>query len=47
MEGGVVGVVTQFYYLGDVLGSEGGAERAVRAEWLRRGGSGWRSRGCY
>ena len=27
--GGVVGVVTQFCYLGDVLDSEGGAERAV------------------
>ena len=25
------GVVTQFCYLGDVLDSEGGAERAVRA----------------
>ena len=37
VEGGVVGVVTQFCYLGDVLDSEGGAERAVRArvaaEW--------------
>ena len=31
MEGGVIGVVTQFCYLGDVLDSEGGAERAVRA----------------
>ena len=31
VEGGVVGVVTQFCYLGDVLDSEGGAERAVRA----------------
>ena len=31
MEGGVVGVVTQFCYLGDVLDSEGGAEKAVRA----------------
>ena len=30
VEGGVVGVVTQFCYLGDVLDSEGGAERAVR-----------------
>ena len=29
-EGGVV-VVTQFCYLGDVLDSEGGAEKAVRA----------------
>ena len=29
--GGVVGVVTKFCYLGDVLDSEGGAERAVRA----------------
>ena len=29
--GGVVGVVTQFCYLGDVLDREGGAERAVRA----------------
>ena len=28
---GIVGVVTQFCYLGDVLDSEGGAERAVRA----------------
>ena len=31
VEGGVIGVVTQFCYLGDVLDSEGGAERAVRA----------------
>ena len=31
MKGGVVRVVTQFCYLGDVLDSEGGAERAVRA----------------
>ena len=31
VEGGVVGVVTQFCYLGDVLDSEGLAERAVRA----------------
>ena len=31
MEGGVFGVVTQFCYLGDVLDSEGGTERAVRA----------------
>ena len=30
MEGGVVGVVTQFCYLGDVLDNECGAERAVR-----------------
>ena len=28
---GVIGVVTQFCYLGDVLDSEGGVERAVRA----------------
>ena len=31
MGGGVVLVVTQFCYLGDVLDSECGAERAVRA----------------
>ena len=31
VEGDVVGVVTQFCYLGDVLDSEGLAERAVRA----------------
>ena len=31
MECGVIGVVTQFCYLGDVLDSEGGAERVVRA----------------
>ena len=30
VEGGVVGVVTQFRYLGDVLDTEGGAEMAVR-----------------
>ena len=31
VEGGVIGVVTQFCYLGNVLDSEGGAERAFRA----------------
>ena len=31
VKGGVIGVVTQFCYLGDMLDSEGGAERAVRA----------------
>ena len=31
VEGCVVGVVSQICYLGDVLDSEGGAERAVRA----------------
>ena len=39
VEGGVVGVVTQFCYLGDVLDSEGGAYRAVRsrvaAAWVK------------
>ena len=46
VEGGVVGVMTQFCYLGDVLDSEGGAERAVRARVAVAGGSGGRSRGC-
>ena len=31
VESGGIGVVTQFCILGEVLGSEGGAERAVRA----------------
>ena len=37
VEGDVVGVVTKFCYLYDVLDSEGGAERAVRA----RVAAGW------
>ena len=47
VEGGVIGVVTQFCYLGDVLDSEGGAERAVRNRVAAAWGSGGRSRGCY
>ena len=46
MECGVIGVVTQLCYLGDVLDSEDGAERQLEPEWLRRGGSGVRSWGC-
>ena len=41
MEGNVVGVVTQFWYLGDVLDSAGGAERAVRARVVEAWGK-WR-----
>ena len=41
MERGVVGVVTYFCFLGDVLDSEGGAERAVRARVAAAWGN-WR-----